>query len=419
MIHLLSKPIDALTVDDIKSLIREGVPEGEQVEYKRELPGKINKDPWMSGKDEIGVKAKRTILEETVAFANAYGGALVLGIKESGSNPPVAEDMTHIPRCADLAEQLKHVFRDCVEPELPRVEIRAVPTDDDQGIIVLRTGRSRLAPHRVIPYLTCPIRRSNRCEKMTMREIQDMTLNVARGLERIDRLFAEREALFGNEIQCLSKPIDGFGMRITAMPVVDEIHFDRVFGNHNIVEELRPEWKQVVLEVAGRSRPVAALSELQSNNQWRPKLRAARSERSFSIDQDFVYHEIHRDGLLEFGYASCFECNLRGSALRAFSTDHLVYLFRNLLDWVDKIRIQANAPSVEYAVEFQIQVQANGITALYGKDDRGVVPLCEGTRKFPRYSIGSSNEIPALVSMFYRDLRHFLGLKEVETWDQR
>ena len=103
------------------------------------------------------IERENELLEEAVAFANAYGGALLLGIRESESRPPVAAEITPIPKCQELAERLNLVFRDCVEPQIPVIEIFAVPTDGDCGVVVIRTGRSRMAPHRVKPTRKCPI----------------------------------------------------------------------------------------------------------------------------------------------------------------------------------------------------------------------------------------------------------------------
>ena len=178
MIQVLSKPVDQIEIHAIALLIESRVPEGEQIEFKEALPAKSRTpDPWMNDQKKIGDYAKKKVLEETVAFANAHGGALLLGIEESESNPPVATKIKPIPRCHDLAESLKLVFRDCVEPQLPQIDIIGVEKADGAGVVVLRVGRSRRAPHRITTTLACPVRRSDRCEKMTMREIQDMRSN--------------------------------------------------------------------------------------------------------------------------------------------------------------------------------------------------------------------------------------------------
>ena len=106
-------------------------------------------DPWMDGKDKIGNQAKEALLTEAVGFANAYGGAVLLGIRESKTKPPVAAKIAPIQRCADLAERLKLVFRDCVEQQLPRIDIFAVPTEGESGVVIIRVGQSRLvSDHR-------------------------------------------------------------------------------------------------------------------------------------------------------------------------------------------------------------------------------------------------------------------------------
>ena len=178
MIELLSKPVDEIGTADIQALIDLEVPEGEQIDFKKEPPGERGKpDPWMNGGKMVNY-AKDRILKEVVAFANAYGGVLVIGIDESDTKPAVAARIAPVPRCVELAESLKLVFRDRVEPQLARVEIVGIETKSDgSGVVVIRVGKSRLAPHRITRTLICPVRRGDRSEEMRMREIQDMTLN--------------------------------------------------------------------------------------------------------------------------------------------------------------------------------------------------------------------------------------------------
>ena len=224
--------MDQIGPDAIQELIDSEVPEGQQIELKESLRTKSDGTPdrWLTHGDGIGDRARDQILEEAVAFANAYGGALVLGIAESETSPSVAASISPIPRCAGLAERLKLVFRDCVDPEIPRIDIYAVPIQGDDGVVIIRTGRSRMAPHRVKPTRKCPIRRADRCEEMTMREIQDLTLNLSRGLERLERRLTQRSERFAEEFKRLESPDKLYGIRATAAPVGEEIQFDRVYG---------------------------------------------------------------------------------------------------------------------------------------------------------------------------------------------
>ena len=103
MIEVLSKPAEQIDAGDIERLIESEVPEGEQIEFKESLPSNNKSgDPWMSGEGRIGDKARNELVEEVVAFANAYGGTLLLGIRESETRPAVAAEITPVPRCADL-----------------------------------------------------------------------------------------------------------------------------------------------------------------------------------------------------------------------------------------------------------------------------------------------------------------------------
>lgn len=411
MIGVLSKPADQIGIDDIQALISSEVPEGEQIEFKRSLPAG-GQDPWTTGGDKIGDRARNAILKEAVAFANAHGGALVLGIEESSAKPPVAARVSPIPRCAELADRLKLVFRNCVEPQLPALEIFSVPTGDDAGVVVIRMGRSRLAPHRVWTTRVCPIRRSDRCEEMTMREIQDMTLNLSRGLERLERRLAERKERFEQEFRCLETPENAWGIRMTAVPVGEEFRIDRVFCQGRIAEKFEEPWHEVRIRENGNERPLDTDFHLLLQGLWKPRLRATRRESGSDFSSDLprnLFREFHSDGLVEMGLVS----------IRSFGPGndtslppaYPVEMFANLAVWADRVRNQAGAPAAEYALEVEIRI-IGGTVEVYNpghpfRDDRPILP--SGSIVFPRYPVGDSGSIPDLLTLFDRDFWNSLG----------
>ncbi len=422
MIEVLSKPADQMGIGDIKDLISSKVPEGEQIEFKASLSAKGEvSDPWMAGKDKIGDRARNTILKETVAFANAHGGALLLGIKESSTKPPVATGLSPIPRCADLAERLKLVFRDCVESQLPVLEVFSVPTEGDDGVdgvIVIRVGRSRLAPHRVTTTRICPIRRSDRCEEMTMREIQDMTLNVSRGLEHLELRFAERAKRFQQEFQRLETPDDAWGIRLTAIPVRDDFRIDRVFNQGEIVKEFDEPWHRILFHQNDAKRPSDGLDTDWFPGYWQPRLRATRAESEYNFSQTPLpcncFREFHCDGLIELGFVSVriyhrqknnFPCPM--------SPDLPIEMFANLAVWADRIRKQVNAPVAEYALEIEIFAMSDTV-GVYDSTKHPIPPdnpskLPLGSTILPRYPLGDSSSILDLLTLFDRDFWNSLG----------
>ena len=418
---MLSKPADQIGVPDIESLIASNVPEGEQIEFKESLSTeKGTADPWENGKNKIGDRAKDSLLKEAVGFANAYGGAVLLGIGESEAKPPVAERIVPIQRCADLAERLKLVFRDRVEPQLPRIDIFAVQTTDELGVVIIRVGRSRLAPHRVTRTLVCPVRRADRCEKMSMREIQDMTLNVSRGLERLEKRLLERANRFRQEFERLETPHDAWGIRLTAAPVGDEIRIDRVFRHPGLAEEFEEPWHEVLDRQGGNGRQLKGLRHngFRLPCSWKPRLRATRAEPSFDLSNNLPrnsYRELHCDGLIELGCVSV--CSISPGGKKTLPCllppDLPVDMFANLAVWADHVRRQALAPTVEYALEAEIIAKGGSVVVsnpeLYRFATNDARELQSGPILFPKYSLGDPDEIPNHLGSFHRDFWNSLG----------
>ena len=441
MLEVLSKPADQITISDIEALIESEVPEGEQVEFKEGMPTKKDSvDLWMSGADHIGDRAKKEILEEAVAFANAHGGALLLGIGESRTRPPVAARISPIPRCTELVGRLKLMFRDCVEPQLSQLEIFAIPTESNNGVLIIRVGRSRLAPHRVTTTLVCPVRRSDRCEKMTMREIQDMTLNVSRGLERLEKRLSERSERFQLEFKRLKTPEDAFGIRMTATPVGEDVRFDRVFRQHSIIEELDEPWREILYQPGSgetgtrihRDGHIPSVEEFRSGRSgservvegglrhlfifpksWRPMLRAARAEPNLNQPSTDLfrnsYREIHCDGLIELGFVAVRQYNYEGKFYpSSLSPNLLISMFANLEVWADRVRRQAEVPTAEYALEVEICVKGGPVRIrVEAAPEEG--RLQPNVLIFPRYSLGSRDEFNRLLGLFDRDFWNSYG----------
>ena len=405
------QPVQSL--QDIQSLIKAKVPEGERLEYKRGLSfPKGGSDTWESERN-LNTAAKKKILQEVLAFANAYGGTLLLGIEESEAKPPVAQQIHALPDCADLAERWHLVFRDCVEPPVHQLQIYPVPTSGDEGVVVFQVGRSTMAPHRVTLTQTCPIRRADRCEPMTMREIQDMSVNTARGLERLERQLESRSQRFRDrEIQSLKNSGECIGVRLTAAPVIDAVSIDHVYHKKTIVETLAPQDWGVQWQAGDEDRILPPCS-LSRNWLWRPMLRAARGDWSGTASQPYTtnfYGELHCDGLVELGYVS--------SEPDYVSSSHTLWEYEligwvcSLLAWANQVRSQAHASMSEYVLEVEIMTigcSGNLGTGLQLPRSPGLLNPLPGDQKFPHYPFRHSDDIGRLAALFRRDLWHWIG----------
>lgn len=419
MIDILSLPADQIGADHIHALITSAVPESELIEFKEALSAKgQNADPWMLDQRRLGDRAKDKLLSEGVAFANAYGGALLLGIRESNTRPPVAIGIEPIPQCAALAERLTLVFRDRVEPPLPSIEIFAVPTRGDDGVVIIRAARSRLGPHRITKTRVCPVRRADRCEEMSMRDIQDMTLNMSKGLQRLELALRKRSQRFPDEFDRLSVSEDAFGIRLTAMPVGDDIRVPKVFQNGDISRELsRPPVTVSRCDEAGDQRQLEGLQQVFGFNPlaWRPLLRGARAEdpqrSTGSPLHSFCYMELHASGLIEVGILSV---RMFGPALGfeakpiPIPAESPVVDFSHLAIWADQLRNASSSPASEYAIDIEIRVTGDDVGVAHSQYYR-LGALKKGDLRFPTYSFGDIEGLPGLAALFEADFWNSLG----------
>lgn len=407
MISVLSKPADEIGVADLQELIDTQVPEGEQIEFKERLPTDDGSpDRWVTRGDRIGRTAKHKILEEAVAFANASAGALILGIAESETKPSVAAEVCPIPQCVELAERLKLVFRDGVEPQVPNLEISAVPTDGDSGVVIIRVGKSRMAPHRVKPTRECTIRRFDRCDKMTMHEILDLTLILTQGKDRLKQRLADRQQRFPKEFDRLTGHTNSFGIRATAVPIVEgTIDFERVYGRHDVDA---PRCKAIYVSNTGSH---IALNDPFEFCPWKPRQRAVRSEFSNLSGGKLEFHsyqEIHCDGLIEFSLLTC-----PGGYGYAFYPSWLMIMFVTLATWADKVRNAASSPTIEYTLDIEICVNGEVVPVRCYEDD-----FTTRMRSFGRlgpdpirlgYTLNESSEIARLAAVFEREFWNSIG----------
>jgi hypothetical protein len=241
---MFGKRPSELTFEDMNRVVSEQVQEGSQVEFKGALPAKGSAvDPWVLGKDQVGEFARNKLVEEVIAFANAYGGWLFLGVDETSTKPARASAVVPIRDCAELAERLGLMCRDCIEPKLPVLELAGVSVAaDGAGTVVFHVPRSRMAPHRHTVTKECYIRRADRTEKMTMREIQDLTLQVERGLAAKERRIQERREQFARRFTAYQGAnTHAFALRATLVPLTS-IYVERVHGNHAVSPPLHTLW---------------------------------------------------------------------------------------------------------------------------------------------------------------------------------
>ena len=114
---------------------------------------------------------------------------------------------------------MQNAARACIDPVLPGLQIRGIEVGGaaGEGVLLFRTGPSPAGPHRVANDGHAYIRRGASSVKMTMREIQDLTIDLLRGADRLESVFRQRQAAFKESLEFVNT--EHGACRITAVPM--------------------------------------------------------------------------------------------------------------------------------------------------------------------------------------------------------
>lgn len=407
---MIAKPLDQITPADIAELCAHGgAYESLALELKRELPGRDGRpDPWTAGGD-FSNYARDRLFREVVAFANAQGGTLVLGIAETKDEPKRAAEIVPIPRVHDLAARLEAAARACIDPPLASLQIRGIVTEgSDAGVVVFRTVGSPFGPHQVTSDGHAFIRRGSSSVKMTMREIQDLTLDLARRGDRLDAQFEDRASAFTQWFRYSNLAEKG-GLRVTAVPL-DRLpkairtadHLDRF----TLKRDFRIGFED------GRQIELARPPHFPNS---RPVLRGYRFY--YDRDGDAAQLDILDSGVVDFWS----RCTVRER--RHLRTESVLTTFLAVLKHVDSLRALAEAPEWEFGIE----VAFDGLTAAPAPPDARValsaivivdfaeraIQLPGPPIRFPRLASRSPSDEEELLNLVFRDLIDAAGDRSV------
>jgi len=132
---MISESLEKIGEVDLEHLLVNSVAEGKTIEYKAVLPSNSDAD-------------KKEFLADVSSFANSTGGDLIFGIDEAQGAP------VGIPGLAisdsDLeVRRLDSIINDGLEPRV-RFTTRAIQRAGKLPVLIVRTERSWIGPHRVV-----------------------------------------------------------------------------------------------------------------------------------------------------------------------------------------------------------------------------------------------------------------------------
>jgi hypothetical protein len=134
-LSLADKSLDRLAEADLHTLVVNQVSEGKQIEYKLLLPGESDGE-------------KKEFLADISSFANASGGDLLYGVRESSGIPDEICGVDASNADGEIA-RLESMIRDGIEPRIPGVRCVSIPLENGKLVIVVRVPMSWAAPHMI------------------------------------------------------------------------------------------------------------------------------------------------------------------------------------------------------------------------------------------------------------------------------
>ena len=193
----LDKPIEAITEQDLQSLVDEAETESRSLDYKQMLNFSVG-------------KAKEDFRKDVTAFANSAGGHLIIGVM----------DVDGVPQqlCGfDLGVQSQEQYRLClleiiqshIKPRIQGITIRVFQLLNAQWVAVIRVPRSFAKPHQVEignKDFQFWFRHDGGNQRMDVDEIKDAVLVSDTLSERIRNFRLERVgSIFANDTPIVMK----------------------------------------------------------------------------------------------------------------------------------------------------------------------------------------------------------------------
>jgi hypothetical protein len=415
-VSILRKPLSAISVADLDALIKSTARETGELEFKGALPFVPTKgqsavsDRWIEKGDRIGDYARDQVLAEIVAFANADGGTLVLGLHETKEEPRRAERLEALPNCEDLSKRLLDSTEDIIEPRLQSISAQALPAAaDGSGYVLLRVGKSSIGPHRLTTTREFYVRRGERSARMSVREIKDLTLDIARTGDRMEAIFAERTALANRRFATLisnarGKEVEGtmpLVIRVTALPSSPQ-HITNITGRRDL-------WwsgKSFSTNVDGED----YRCEYPIRNWTEP---AQIRLRSLVSEEDLSHRStprlIRSDGLVEFSLIHPKGQPTGSGSDSILYMSWLICLVAGVVSQVNQLRERLAWDSVAFGLEIELWSTPPLGVSWSNQHYSGYTMRSDLPLRLPRYSLASDDDRNEIVTSVVRDILNACG----------
>lgn len=203
------RSLNDISLDDIRFLVENRVPENPHLDYKESPYGRTQQD-------------QREMLRDITGMANSGGGYLIIGIREDHASRAGA--LTPFPEAHRHAQAINQRCLDGIRDRIEGLEVAVYETEFSQGIIVIRVPASNQRPHMVTLHKRTDFFRRYGTDKrpMTIGEIREMILSRPRFRQLIELELQAREGVGGEGTVVGTMP--PYAQVITQRPVERFLH---------------------------------------------------------------------------------------------------------------------------------------------------------------------------------------------------
>jgi hypothetical protein len=304
-----------------------------------------------------------------------------------------------------LARQLRQAVYDIIDPPLPVLESWGIDLGSGCGVVLLRVLPSRRRPHRQQANKEVFVRRADESVRLSMREIQDLTMHAVSEAAKIDATIVERcgehrKAVFHflESTRSAQEIIWGGGLQFFAIPT-SSLDLGRVVGRPQLTNLSAT----VIADFNADKYPCAWPHA--ANLDWRPSLRQIYAEKK--VSERKAHYSLLTNGTCEISFF--FKATNDRPGLFA---GWLVGGLGVMLSWIERIRAEAGN-NVEFALAPQISIFGESISLCrYGSSsfaEGHATTLPPGFHEFPIMSVGPVEEFPQLLLRFDEDFWNLGG----------